>query len=175
MPEVEAQDIKPLLDQFADERANLIPILQEIQAAFAYLPEAALRRVARKLHVAITEVYQVATFYRCFSLKPRGRHLVQVCLGTACHVRGGDLVLERTQTETGAGLTGTSPDLEFTVEPVRCLGCCGLAPVMRVDRDTFAHLEQAKVRGIVNRYRPRKQPARVDKIAACAPEHAAHD
>jgi len=175
MPEMEAQDVKPLLEQFADERANLIPILQEIQATFSYLPAEALRRVARKLHVPVTEVYQVATFYRCFSLQPRGRHVVQVCLGTACHVRGGDLVLERAQTESGTGLTGTSPDMEFTVEPVRCLGCCGLAPVMRVDRDTFAHLEQAKVRGILNRYRPRKKPATVNKIAASAQEHAAHD
>jgi NADH-quinone oxidoreductase subunit E len=168
MPEVDVQDVKPLLQQFADERANLIPILQEIQATFSYLPEEALRRVARKLHIPLTEVYQVATFYRCFSLKPRGRHLVQVCLGTACHVRGGDLVLERTQTESGAGAGGTSPDMEFTVEPVRCLGCCGLAPVMRVDRDTFAHLEQGKVRGILNRYRPRKKPATVGKTVASA-------
>ena len=168
MPEMEAQDVKPLLQQFADDRANLIPILQEIQATFFYLPEQALRRVARKLRIPITEVYQVATFYRCFSLQPRGRHLVQVCLGTACHVQGGDLVLERTQTECGVGPSGTSPDMEFTVEPVRCLGCCGLAPVMRVDRDTFAHLEQAKVRGILNRYRPRKKPATMDKIAASA-------
>jgi NADH-quinone oxidoreductase subunit E len=174
MPEVEAQDVKPLLEQFADERANLIPILQEIQAAFSYLPEMALRRVAAKLRVPLVEVYQVATFYRCFSLKPRGRHLVQVCLGTACHVRGGDLVLERAQSETGAGLTGTSPDLEFTVEPVRCLGCCGLAPVMRVDRDTFAHLEQTRVHSILNRYRPRKKPATVERIAASA-ERAVHE
>lgn len=175
MPEMEAQDVKPLLEQFTDERANLIPILQEIQAALSYLPEAALRRVARKLRVPITEVYQVATFYRCFSLQPRGRHLVQVCLGTACHVRGGDLVLERAQSESGAGVSGTSPDREFTVEPVRCLGCCGLAPVIRVDRDTFAHLEQAKVRGILNRYRPRKKPATAEKIAASAEKAAAHD
>ena len=168
MPELEAQDVKPLLAHFGDERANLIPILQEIQATFSYLPQEALRRVARKLQIPITEVYQVATFYRCFSLRPRGRHLVQVCLGTACHVRGGELVLERAQTETGAGITGTSADMEFTVEPVRCLGCCGLAPVMRVDRDTFAHLEQAKVRGVLNRYKPRKKPATVEKIAASA-------
>ncbi len=175
MSEMEAQEFKPLLDQFANERANLIPLLQEIQATFSYLPEQALRRVARKLQIPVTEVYQVATFYRCFSLKPRGRHLVQVCLGTACHVRGGDLVLERAQTETGAGLAGTSPDLEFTVEPVRCLGCCGLAPVMRVDRDTFAHLEQAKVRGVINRYRPRKKPASGDGITAGPTRCAADD
>jgi NADH-quinone oxidoreductase subunit E len=175
MPEMEAQDVKPLLEQFTDERANLIPILQEIQAALSYLPEAALRRVARKLRVPITEIYQVATFYRCFSLQPRGRHLVQVCLGTACHVRGGDLVLERTQNESGAGVSGTSPDREFTVEPVRCLGCCGLAPVMRVDRDTFAHLEQAKVRAILNRYRSRKKPAAAEKLPPVAEKAAAHD
>ena len=175
MSEMEAQEFKPLLDQFANERANLIPLLQEIQATFSYLPEQALRRVARKLQIPVTEVYQVATFYRCFSLKPRGRHLVQVCLGTACHVRGGDLVLERAQTETGAGLAGTSPDLEFTVEPVRCLGCCGLAPVMRVDRDTFAHLEQAKVRGVINRYRPRKKPATAERITANSARGAADD
>ncbi|HSB75425.1 MAG TPA: NAD(P)H-dependent oxidoreductase subunit E [Terriglobales bacterium] len=174
MPELEAQDIKPLLEPFGDERANLIPILQEIQASLSYLPQEALRRVARKLHIPLTEVYQVATFYRCFSLQPRGRHLVQVCLGTACHVRGGDLVLERAQTESGAGVAGTSPDMEFTVEPVRCLGCCGLAPVMRVDRDTFAHLEQTKVRGILNRYRPRKKPVTTEKPAN-ARERAAHD
>lgn len=175
MPPSEMQDVKPLLAQFGNERANLIPLLQEIQATFSYLPEQALRGVARKLHVPVTEVYQVATFYRCFSLKPRGRHLVQVCLGTACHVRGGDLLLERAHTETGTGLTGTSSDLEFTVEPVRCLGCCGLAPVMRVDRDTFAHMEQAKMRGILNRYRSRKKPATVERIAASAEKGAAHD
>ncbi len=175
MSEMEAQEFKPLLDQFANERANLIPLLQEIQATFSYLPEEALRRVARKLQIPVTEVYQVATFYRCFSLQPRGRHLVQVCLGTACHVRGGDLVLERAQTETGAGLAGTSPDLEFTVEPVRCLGCCGLAPVMRVDRDTFAHLEQAKVRGVINRYRPRKKLATAERITANSARGAADD
>ena len=178
MAEMEAQNVKPLLAHFGDERANLIPILQEIQATFSYLPQEALRRVARKLRIPITEVYQVATFYRCFSLKPRGRHLVQVCLGTACHVRGGDLILERAQSEAGTALNGTSPDLEFTVEPVRCLGCCGLAPVMRVDRDTFAHLEQAKVRGVLNRYRPKRKPAAARASAPTSPtatERAAHD
>lgn len=178
MPETRAPDVSPVLAEFADDRANLIPLLQEIQGRFFYLPEEALRRVARKLHVPITEVYQVATFYRCFSLKPRGRHLVQVCLGTACHVRGGDLLLERAQSEAGTALNGTSPDLEFTVEPVRCLGCCGLAPVMRVDRDTFAHLEQAKVRGVLNRYRPKRKPAAARASAPTSPtspESAAHD
>lgn len=156
MTPVETETIETILEQFEDSRASLIPLLQEVQAQFCYLPQEALRRIAARLRLPLSEVYQVATFYRCFSLKPRGKHLVQVCLGTACHVRGGQRVLERVQAESGAGPSGTSDDMEFTVEPVRCLGCCALAPVMRVDRDTFAHLEQGKVRGVLNRYRRRK-------------------
>jgi NADH-quinone oxidoreductase subunit E len=156
MTPVETETVDTILGQFEDSRASLIPLLQDVQAQFYYLPQEALRRIAAKLRLPLSEVYQVATFYRCFSLKPRGKHLVQVCLGTACHVRGGQRVLERVQSESGAGPSGTSDDMEFTVEPVRCLGCCALAPVLRVDRDTFAHLEQGKVRGVLNRYRPRK-------------------
>jgi NADH-quinone oxidoreductase subunit E len=155
MAVIESEQVEAILDGFEERRASLIPILQEIQCTFSYLPEDVLRRVARKLRIPLTDVYQVATFYRCFSLKPRGKHLVQVCMGTACHVRGGDLILERTTTETAAGPSGTSPDYQFTVEPVRCLGCCGLAPVVRVDTQTFGHLEQNKVRALVNRFRPK--------------------
>lgn len=150
---VESATIDEALDQYDERRANLIPILQEIQATYSYLPEDLLRRVSRKLHVSLSDVYQVATFYRCFSLKPRGKHVVQVCLGTACHVRGGPKILERVATETGTAGFGTSPDLEFVVETVRCLGCCGLAPVMRVDRDVYASLAQTKVKSVLNRYR----------------------
>lgn len=157
-----------LLAQFDDRRANLIPLLQEIQARHYYLPEEALRRVARKLNLRPSEVYRVATFYRCFSLKPRGKHLVQVCLGTACHVRGGERVFDRVQTETDSGPSGTSPDMQFTVEPVRCLGCCGLAPVMRVDKDTYAHLEQGKVKSVLNKYRSRPQKAEIKEVARSA-------
>jgi NADH:ubiquinone oxidoreductase subunit E len=167
----ETEVIPELLGQFDDRRANLIPILQEIQAKHYYLPEEALRRVARKLHVPVSEVYQVATFYRCFSLKPRGKHLVQVCMGTACHVRGGDLVYERTQTEAKVEASGTSADMLFTVEPVRCLGCCGLAPVMRVGKDTYAHLEQGKVKAVLNKYRPRPQKPEETKVTAKSASH----
>lgn len=157
MPHVDAANLDEVLGRFPNARDNLIAILQEIQAKFYYLPADALREAARKLGIPLADVYQVATFYRCFSLTPRGKHRVQVCLGTACHVRGAQRVLDRVQTETGVAPSGTSADMEFTVEPVRCLGCCALAPVIRVDRDTYAHLEQGKVRGVVNRYRPRRQ------------------
>ena len=153
MLHVESATLDEAFARFDDRRENLIPILQEVQATYSYLPEDILRHVSRKLRVPLPQVYQVATFYSCFSLKPRGKHVVQVCLGTACHVRGGTRILERVGTETGVAGLGTSPDLEFVVETVRCLGCCGLAPVMRVDRDVYATLEQSKVKRVLDRYR----------------------
>lgn len=165
--------VADILGQYEDRRASLIPVLQDIQAHFYYLPEEMLRKVSKKLRISLPEVYQVATFYRCFSLKPRGKHLVQVCQGTACHVRGSERILERVQTETNAGPSGTSPDMQFTVESVRCLGCCGLAPVMRVDKDTYAHLELGKIKNVVRKYRPKADAPPKHPEAALA--GAAHD
>lgn len=162
MPNVEAASADGVLAEFDDRRANLIPILQQIQATYSYLPEPVLRQVARKLRVPLPDVFQVATFYRCFSLTPRARHVVQVCLGTACHVRGGPRILDRVRLETGVADLGNSPDMEFVVETVRCIGCCGLSPVMKVDRDVHATLQQSMIKRILKRYRPggRKRPER---------------
>jgi NADH-quinone oxidoreductase subunit E len=161
MPQVEMDKVEPLLEQYADQRANLIPILQEVQDTYRYLPQEALKKISRKLRVPLTEVYQVATFYRCFSLVPRGRHVIQVCLGTACHVRGAPRVLDRILRDLKMGAPGTSEDLQFTVETVRCIGCCGLAPVARVDNtNTHPHLTQARVPGLLKKYqKPAEEPA----------------
>jgi len=160
MPQIESaeaqQQLEQTLEHFPDRRASLIPLLQEIQTTFYYLPEPALRRVARKLRMTLPEVYQVATFYRCFSLKPRGKHLLQVCLGTACHVRGAPRVMDRVLTDLKLSQPGTTPDCQFTVLGVRCVGCCGLAPVVRVDNNTHPHMSQAKVKGMLRKY---AQPA----------------
>ena len=153
MPHVATAPMGEDLAEFDDRRANLIPILQEIQAAYSYLPEDLLRRVSRKLRLPLSEVYQVATFYRCFSLTPFGRHVIQVCLGTACHVRGAPRVLDRVLRDLKLPVTGTTHDLQFTVETVRCIGCCGLAPVARVDKNVHAHLTQTKVPGLLKKYR----------------------
>ena len=153
--QIDPQQVERLLDGFEDRRSNLIAILQEVQATYYYLPEHILRRVARKLRIPMNEVYQVATFYRCFSLKPRGKHLLQVCLGTACHVRGAPRVLDRVLTELRLSHPGTTEDKQFTVLAVRCIGCCGLAPVVRVDANTHPHLTQAKVRGLLKKYAPK--------------------
>lgn len=153
MPTVESATPIEALEQYDERRANLIPILQQVQAEYSYLPRDVLRRVAQKLRVTLPEIYQIATFYRSFSLVPRGKHLVQVCLGTACHVRGAPRVLDRMLRDLRLAGPGTSEDLQFTVETVRCIGCCGLAPVARVDTNTHPRLTQTKVPGLLKRYR----------------------
>jgi NADH-quinone oxidoreductase subunit E len=171
MVAIEDEQVDSILDSFEDHRASLIPILQEVQGKYFYLPQDALRRVARKLRIPLTDVYQVATFYRCFSLVPRGKHQVQVCLGTACHVRGAPRVLDRLLTDLKLPEPGTTPDREFTVLTVRCIGCCGLAPVVRVDKNTHPHLTQAKVRGILRKYSSKVAQEQPEPAAVAAGDH----
>jgi len=149
----ETMQLDEIIKTSSNHPENLIPVLQQIQARRHYLPEEALRSVARHFQISLNQVFHVATFYNCFSLEPVGEHLVQVCLGTACHVRGAARVLDRLLRELKLPAPGTSQDLQFTVQPVRCVGCCALAPVVRVDSDTHSHLTQAKVRGLLKKYR----------------------
>jgi len=141
-----------ILKDSSNHAENLIPVLQQIQAKHHYLPEEALRHVAGHFQIPLTQVFHVATFYNCFSLEPVGEHLVQVCLGTACHVRGAARVLDRLLRDLKLAAPGTTGDFQFTVQPVRCVGCCALAPVVRIDSNTHSHLTQAKVRGLLKRY-----------------------
>ena len=156
--ENQSAQLDTVLADFEETRDNLIPLLQEIQTKYHYLPEFALRRVAAKLDISVTDVYQVATFYSCFSLEPVGKHVVQVCLGTACHVRGAPRVLDRMLRDLNLGAPGTTADMQFTVRSVRCVGCCGLAPVVRVDDNTHPNLTQAKVRGLLKKYQSKEAP-----------------
>ncbi len=158
MPQVETDAVAEVLGRYDDRRASLIPVLQEIQAKYHYLPEPVLRQVSHRLNVPLPDVYHVATFYNCFSLEPVGRNLAQVCLGTACHVRGAPKVLDRMLQDLKLAKPGTTEDCEFTVRAVRCIGCCGLAPVVRVNDNVHPHMTQAKVKGMLNKYR--KQEAR---------------
>jgi NADH-quinone oxidoreductase subunit E len=146
---------------------DLIAVLQAIQSECHYLPQGTLVAVARHFGVPLSEVFHIATFYNCFSLEPRGKHMLQVCLGTACHVRGGQQILDKILRDLKMAAPGTSPDLEFSVEPVRCLGCCGLAPVMRVDKRTHGHLKQAVIPRILKSYRSKpEKPAAAASAAA---------
>jgi NADH-quinone oxidoreductase subunit E len=154
----EGTSVEEVLQSTSDDSEDLIPILQEIQEKFRYLPEPALREVSRKLNVPLIEVFHVATFYNCFSLEPVGDHVVQVCLGTACHVRGAPRVLDRLLRELNLPGPGTTKDCQFTVRSVRCVGCCGLAPVVRVDASTHPAMTQAKVKGMLKKYRKNGRP-----------------
>ena len=132
---------------------SLISILADTQEMFHYLPEQVLIVLSERLNVPLSRVYSVATFYNAFSLEPRGEHMISVCLGTACHVRGGPGILSRLERELGIESGQTTEDLTFSLEKVRCIGCCSIAPVIRIDEDTHGHLEAEKVPSILKRYR----------------------
>lgn len=134
------------------DKSKLIAILQDVQAEYNWLPPDALRHIAKRLHVPLIEVFGIATFYKSFSLEPRGKHLVRVCLGTACHVRGGPRILETAERILDIKADETTADYEFTVESVNCLGCCALGPVMVVDNDYYGNLPPAKVERILRKY-----------------------
>jgi NADH-quinone oxidoreductase subunit E len=121
----------------------LIMILQEVQTRFAYLPRAALERVGQRMDLALSQVYSVATFYKAFSLEPRGRHHVCVCTGTACHVRNSESIVEKLERDLSIRRGQTTPDREFSLETVNCVGCCALGPVVVADGRYWGRLTVA--------------------------------
>ena len=129
-----------------------MPVLQAINAEYSYLPEDILRYVADVLDVLLSQIYTIATFYNAFSLTPRGRHLVKVCQGTACHVRGGKRVLEAIQKMLDVGPGETTKDNRFTLETVRCLGSCALGPVVVVDEEYSGQMSPKKVMPLLENY-----------------------
>jgi len=141
-----------VVEPWREKKGGLIPVLQALQAELGYLPREALLTVSREMKIPSSEIFGVATFYAQFHLKPRGRHVVRVCRGTACHVRGSLKVLEKVKERTGVDENETTEDLRFTIEPVACLGACGLAPVMMVDSQTFGRLVPDMVPGILEKF-----------------------
>jgi NADH:ubiquinone oxidoreductase subunit E len=146
-------DVSKLIEKHRGKRGELISVLQDIQSMYGYLPEDALRMVAEATGRSLTEIYGMATFYRSFSLRPRGKHLVSACVGTACHVRGGPRVVEELKRELGIEPEETTADGEFTLETVNCLGACALGPIVVIDGHYFSDVNTAKVKGILNRAR----------------------
>jgi len=145
--------METLTGKSGEERRGLIALLDRIQAKYGYLPEEELRQISRESGRSLVDVYGVATFYRAFSLKPRGRHLISVCLGTACHVQGGPAVAEAFQRELGIRSGETTPDRDFSLETVNCLGACALGPVVVVDGHYFSKVKTTEVKEIVERTR----------------------
>jgi NADH-quinone oxidoreductase subunit E len=154
-------ELKGVIDRALElhrpERASLVSVLQDINRDFGYLPEAGLRYVSRKTNVPLLVVYHVATFYKAFSLTPRGKHVIRVCLGTACHVRGAPRVLEALKSRLGIEAGQTSQDKQFTLETVNCLGTCAMGPVVVAD-EQYVTLRPSEVSRLVDRLEP-KEPA----------------
>ncbi len=151
------QDIRSELGEFGRDRGELIPILQMIQEKLTYLPPEAIEVVAEHLDLSACEVYGVASFYNQFRFSPPGRNQVKVCLGTACHVKGGDIILENFERKLGIKEGETSPDREFSIERVACVGCCALAPVTVIGNTVHGKMAPSKVEGLVMRVKIEKE------------------
>jgi NADH:ubiquinone oxidoreductase subunit E len=145
--------ITQIVARYKADPGSAIAILQDVQEAFSYLPRPALECVARELAVPLSRVLSLATFYKAFSLMPKGRSPVHVCLGTACHVRGAQRVLEKFERELGLKSGQTAADQAFSLDEVRCVGCCGLAPVVMVGEEIHGKITPAKVSGLIKKYR----------------------
>lgn len=139
-------------EEYQCDKENLIMILQAIQKTYNYLPKPALSYLAVKIGVPVSQIYGVATFYSTFSLEPRGRNIISICLGTACHVRGGDRIHDALVDQLKIHDGQTTPDNRFTLESVRCIGCCSLGPVIKVNEDMHGRLKQDEIQSILSRY-----------------------
>ncbi len=143
-----------VIDRYEDKPGALIPVLQQAQGIFGYLPEVALKRIAKRMNKPYSEVAGVVSFYSFFSTVPRGRNLIRVCLGTACYVRGGMAVLDALRKELGIDVGETTEDREFSLEVARCFGACGLAPVLTVNDIVHHRVKPQRVSEILVQYAP---------------------
>ena len=146
-----------LLQRFGKKRGNLIPILQQLQERLGYLPREAMLEVARFLSIPAIDVYGVVTFYNQFRLNPPGKHSIRVCLGTACHMKGGYITLDAWKRRLGIERGQTTPDREFDLDTVACVGCCVMAPVTVVDDKPEGKVEPTKVDGILLSFKLKKE------------------
>ena len=136
--------VKDIIRRYDNDKSFLIPILQDVQKEINYLPKEALEAVSSELGVSVSQIYEVATFYKAFSLTPRGKHQLSLCLGTACHVRGAPLIGEHIERTLNIGAGETTPDLEFTYETVNCVGACALGPILVADEESQGNMTIAK-------------------------------
>lgn len=159
------QPLQEVLNSYPREERYLIPILQDAQEEYGYLPQEVLKAISAGLGMSESKVYGVATFYTQFHLKPRGKNVIRVCTGTACHVRGGGEVLKAIENELGITGGGTTADLEFTLETVACIGACGLAPVIMINDDTHGRVSVSNIKGILDSYREQSAEIEQSEVA----------
>ncbi len=145
--------LQQVIDELKNEPGALMPIMQRAQDIFGYLPEDVQNIIAKGLDIPVSDVYGVATFYAQFNLEPKGKYIISVCLGTACYVKGAQLVLDELEKVLGVPAGSTTPDGLFTLNATRCLGACGLAPVIMVNDDVYGRLTPDQVAGVIEKYR----------------------
>lgn len=153
--EISVEDVKiidGIIKEYEASEKSLVPILQRTNDTYNYLPEPVLRYIADKLNMPLSLVCRIATFYNAFSLEPRGKHIVTICLGTACHVKGAERIAETFEAELGIKRGSTTKDMIFTLEAVRCIGCCGLAPVLKVGEEIHGQMTKKRIPELLNFY-----------------------
>lgn len=148
----ELERIDAIIDNYDPDGSSLIAVLQDAQEEFGYLPQSALKQIGERLGVPFIQVFGVATFFKSFRLTPRGEHLIRVCLGTACHVRGAPVLLEEIERRLNVKVGDTTEDRKFTLETVNCLGCCALGPIAVIDDEYFGHMRAIRVDSLLKKY-----------------------
>src|SRR4030066_2212615 len=145
------EKVRAIIHKYNGDKVQLFSILQDIQTEYYYLPKEALIQVSKTMGIPASRVYDVATFFRAFSLEPRGKHLINVCLGPACHVRDAARVLEQIERSLAIKRGGTTKDRKFTLETVNCMGCCAVGPAVKIEGEYFGQMSTDKVDGLLNK------------------------
>lgn len=152
-PNTLTPELRRFVATWKSKQGNLVMVLHRVQQTYGYVPRKVAFEIAELLDIPLAKIFGVITFYNFFRLKKPGRNLIQVCMGTACYLRGGDDILQEMQETLGVGVNATTEDGEFSLEAVRCLGCCGLAPVMVINGDIHGKVQAADLPNILSRYR----------------------
>lgn len=145
--------VENIVDRYEEIEGAIMPVLQAVNEKYKYLPEPILRTISKEMEIPMSAIFRIATFYNAFSLTPRGKYIISICTGTACHVKGAANILESFEDQLGIKTGGTTEDMHFTLEAVRCIGCCGLAPVLTVNKDVHGLLTKKKVPEIIEMYK----------------------
>ncbi len=156
--------VDKVIERWGSDPSFLIPMLQDIQDKYRYLPRPALLRLHKKLNLPLTRIYEVATFYKAFSLEPKGKYIIQVCLGTACHLRGGPRIVDAFKRELGIDVNKTTSDGLFTLQTVNCLGACALAPVVKVNEEVHGQMRTDKVKDLIATYAQKEAKPQKEKV-----------
>jgi NADH:ubiquinone oxidoreductase subunit E len=146
------KSVKDIIKKYGGDKTAMIAILQDVQEENRYLPKEALSSISKQMDVPLTRIYEIATFYNAFSLKQRGKNLIEVCAGTACHVQGAARLMDRMERDLAIKCGETTKDKMFSLEEVRCLGCCSLAPVVRISGNIHPNLTQDEIPKILKNY-----------------------